>query len=346
MVSGQILKRTTNCLYGAAIGDALGGRYEFDEGALLDNDLRQYKDTFLPILGGGVWNLQAGQVTDDTEMAMALAASIIETNKISADSIAKWYHLWYLSKPFDIGESTLNAVKHNSAQEMIKAAKDRDSSLSEPSLSNGMLMRIAPLAISLVGFIYRNSLMDHGQSISEIVRLAAREDTQLTHSSEEALCYSSAYLLLLTYAILDGNIRRAIKLIHNEWKQYHNIGDWYEIFCAGLDIEGSRLAHSPKVKIGDSRIAFQLAVRKGYLVSTRSMTFTEALISTIQLGGDTDTNACIVGALCGAMSVDTEIPNDWKQTIKNARPTRYNTWSPNKYLAGLTELSEGLLVPK
>ena len=64
------LDRYIGCLVGLAIGDALGTTLEF-----------RPKGTFKPItdmVGGGPFDLAPGQWTDDTSMALCLAASLIE----------------------------------------------------------------------------------------------------------------------------------------------------------------------------------------------------------------------------------------------------------------------------
>ena len=63
--------RFRGCLLGLAAGDALGTTLEF-----------RSPGTFRPIedmTGGGPFGLRAGQWTDDTSMALCLAASLIET---------------------------------------------------------------------------------------------------------------------------------------------------------------------------------------------------------------------------------------------------------------------------
>ena len=64
------IERYRGSLLGLAIGDALGTALEF-----------QPPDSFKPIddmVGGGPFNLEPGQWTDDTSMALCLAESLIE----------------------------------------------------------------------------------------------------------------------------------------------------------------------------------------------------------------------------------------------------------------------------
>src|SRR5690349_7841308 len=75
------LDKLKGCLYGIFIGDALGSRYEFleknDSVNLIEKDM---KNSNLEILGGGPFNVIAGQITDDSEMTLCLLKIIVENN--------------------------------------------------------------------------------------------------------------------------------------------------------------------------------------------------------------------------------------------------------------------------
>ena len=66
------IERYRGAMLGLAIGDSLGTALEF-----------KAPGSFEPvtgIIGGGPFNLSAGEWTDDTSMALCLAESLIETN--------------------------------------------------------------------------------------------------------------------------------------------------------------------------------------------------------------------------------------------------------------------------
>ena len=66
--------RFRGCLLGLAAGDALGTTLEF-----------RSPGSFAPLsdmVGGGPFNLDPGQWTDDTSMALCLAESLIESQGI------------------------------------------------------------------------------------------------------------------------------------------------------------------------------------------------------------------------------------------------------------------------
>lgn len=75
--------RYRGCLTGLAVGDAVGTTVEFCE-----------PGSFSPVtdmVGGGPYNLEPGQWTDDTSMALCLAESLLERQGFDADDQMKRY---------------------------------------------------------------------------------------------------------------------------------------------------------------------------------------------------------------------------------------------------------------
>ena len=126
---------------GLAIGDALGAPVEF-----------MPPGTFEPVKGfrsGGRFNLDPGQWTDDTSMALCLAESLIECNgfdpKDQMDRYLKWVKDGYLSSTgycFDIGQTCSRALAN------YRFTGDPFSGPThERSAGNGSLMRLAPIPL-------------------------------------------------------------------------------------------------------------------------------------------------------------------------------------------------------
>ncbi len=81
------LERFQGSLFGLAIGDALGASIEFKP-----------PGTFIPIKtfeGGGPFNIQPGEWTDDTSMALCLAESLIECKGFNPSDQLTRYLRWY-----------------------------------------------------------------------------------------------------------------------------------------------------------------------------------------------------------------------------------------------------------
>ena len=71
----QIIHRAEGCLLGQLVGDSLGALVEFKTA---EEILRLYPHGVRNLADGGVWNTLAWQPTDDSEMALALARSLVK----------------------------------------------------------------------------------------------------------------------------------------------------------------------------------------------------------------------------------------------------------------------------
>lgn len=67
------LDRAQGSLVGVGIGDALGAPLEF----MTKQEIRQIHGYVAEMIGGGVWEISPGQVTDDTNMTIAVARGIL-----------------------------------------------------------------------------------------------------------------------------------------------------------------------------------------------------------------------------------------------------------------------------
>ncbi|MFC2592786.1 MAG: ADP-ribosylglycohydrolase family protein, partial [Corynebacterium matruchotii] len=93
--------RAQGVLYGQVIGDSLGSLVEF---ASPDAIAADYPGGVRELADGGPFRLSAGQPTDDSEMALALARTLV-THGFDIDAIAAAYRRWAESNPFDIGNT-------------------------------------------------------------------------------------------------------------------------------------------------------------------------------------------------------------------------------------------------
>ena len=95
----DIHDRILGGLFGVACGDALGGTLELMSKYEIEREYGYLKD----IIGGGCWNLQPGEVTDDTLMTIAVAEGILHNPENPIEYIGKYFIKWYDSNPKDIG---------------------------------------------------------------------------------------------------------------------------------------------------------------------------------------------------------------------------------------------------
>jgi ADP-ribosylglycohydrolase len=78
VLDNPTIDRALGCLLGLAVGDAVGTTLEFSS-----RDSRTVSD----IVGGGPFQLQPGEWTDDTSMALCLADSLIACGELDQDDL-------------------------------------------------------------------------------------------------------------------------------------------------------------------------------------------------------------------------------------------------------------------
>ena len=144
--------RRRGALIGLAVGDALGAAVEFKS-----------PGSFAPVTGyrsGGPHRLEAGEWTDDTSMALALADSIATVGWDLNDQADRYVQWWKTGKYsvngrcFDIGITTRSALSNFVAKKNALTSGDR----SDRASGNGSIMRLAPVPIR-----YRPSLSQQGR---------------------------------------------------------------------------------------------------------------------------------------------------------------------------------------
>lgn len=103
----RVLDRARGVLYGQVIGDNLGALVEF---CSAEDIAKRYPYGVRELADGGTHNIAAGQPTDDSEMALALARSLVRCEGYDADDVRESYVRWANSDAFDIGEATTAAL--------------------------------------------------------------------------------------------------------------------------------------------------------------------------------------------------------------------------------------------
>jgi len=282
VADAQRLSRAQGCLLGQAIGDSLGAQVEFQSAAEI---ARAYPQGVRELADGGTWNTIAGQPTDDTEMALALARSILAQGRYDAPSTLAAYRAWLASGPFDVGTSVSTGLEGapNTASE-----------------GHGSLMRISPIGIWAAG--------DPARAAA-----AAREDSALTHASPVCLDACAAYAAAIAAGIAGASreVMLAAALAHAAKTHATNPArDAIERAAKGEAVRDF------EVEQGWVRTALQNA----FFQLMHAGDFESALVATASVGGDTDSNAAIAGALLGAAQGIEAIPPRWILPVLACRP--------------------------
>lgn len=137
-----MLDRLKGGLYGVAVGDALGGTTEF----MSVREVKAQYGYLTEIIGGGVWQLEPGEVTDDTMMTLCVAEGILENPAEPMEAIGRYFLEWYQSRPKDIG----NIIRHVFEKyegDWLESAFIAHADMGQ-SGGNGSLMRCLPAALA------------------------------------------------------------------------------------------------------------------------------------------------------------------------------------------------------
>jgi ADP-ribosyl-[dinitrogen reductase] hydrolase len=180
-----MLNKIKGALFGLAIGDALGGTTEF----LSKEEIKREYGLVREIMGGGVWNLQKGETTDDTAMTLGVARGILQNPQNPIEAIGEEFLQWYAKGPKDIGVIIRTVLSSFNGNWFESAQKAHYKDLFERSAGNGTLMRCLPVALAY-------------QNVEEVVAIT-RKQSKMTHydflADEACVIYNR-----IAFAVLRG----------------------------------------------------------------------------------------------------------------------------------------------
>jgi ADP-ribosyl-[dinitrogen reductase] hydrolase len=304
------LARAQGCLLGQVAGDSLGGLVEFQSA---DQVARGHADGPRLLVDGGAWDLLAGQPTDDSEMALALARSILDRGRFDRTAAAEAYHSWLRSDPFDVGGTVAAALRDQA---------------NPASQANGSVMRASPLGV------YAHALPP--PAAADI----ARQDSSLTHPNPACGDAAAAFVVAIGHAVREGDGPESAFRAAEEWARGAG--------AALLVLEALEAARheAPRCDAGSEgwvRIALQNAFHELLHADGPE----EGVVATVRRGGDTDTNAAIAGALLGAVHGRDAVPAQWRSMVLSCRALapRAHRPRPRAYWpVDVLEIAERLLV--
>jgi ADP-ribosyl-[dinitrogen reductase] hydrolase len=284
--------RFLGCLVGLAVADAVGTTLEFTT-----------PGSFTPIsdmVGGGPFNLQPGQWTDDTSMALCLAESLVQKQGFDAtDQMARyvrWYQDGYLSSTgscFDIGSTTASALHR-----FIQSGNPFAGSIDPFSAGNGSIMRLAPIPMFFC---------DNPQAAIQF----AAESSRTTHGAVTAVD-GCRYLAALIVGALTGVSKETLLAPHftpipGYWDT-HSLTPKIDHVAAGSFGE----KQPPAIK-GSGYVVQSLEA--ALWAFYHSHTFQEGCLMAANLGDDADTTAAVYGQLAGAFYGIENIPDAWRMQV-------------------------------
>ncbi|PKM36549.1 MAG: ADP-ribosyl-[dinitrogen reductase] hydrolase [Gammaproteobacteria bacterium HGW-Gammaproteobacteria-10] len=268
MTSESLLDRALGAYLGFACGDALGATVEF----MSPKQIQQRYGVHRDIIGGGWLALEPGQVTDDTQMSLALGQAIIDHRGWSLKAVADNFVAWLESDPPDIGNTCRRGLeRYRKTGELSGPPREDDA-------GNGGCMRNLPVVLATLNqpdrfddWTLEQCHLTHNHRLSDAATLAlGRMTGQLLNGETVDACH-----------------RTAEKLI----------------------FEHPEFAYRPYP--GKSSAYIVDTVQTVLHCFFDSDDFESCLIATVNQGGDADTAGALAGMLAGARHGAQNIPKRW-----------------------------------
>jgi len=276
--------RVVGAVVGSAVGDALGAPFEFGPPSVLSRRFPDASDAAgAEMCGGGGW--APGEATDDTQMALLVAESLLDAGGFDGADMFGRFCRWAAAEPKDIGLQT-DAVL-SSGLPWDRAAADYYARRGRAA-GNGSLMRTTPAAVFFAGQ-GRAGTMD-----------AARRISALTHGDPAAGEGCAIFHELIRIALDGGDPLRTIADVLSAVATDHR-PRWVTVLAPDW--------HPDQATETNGAVWPTLGSAVWALRTTSS--FDAALRKVIDLGGDTDTVAAVTGGLAGAVYGIDAIPHRW-----------------------------------
>jgi ADP-ribosyl-[dinitrogen reductase] hydrolase len=283
--------RSVGCLLGLACGDALGRPVEFQSSIAISEEYGRVTEMY----GDGTHGKPAGTVTDDTDLALGIAHSLVECGEFNGADVAQRFAEWYESDPFDVGLMTADAISRLQSGESWREAGQRvwESRAEGSNAGNGSLMRCAPHALAFHD--------DHAR-LAEV----AAASSKITHADPR--CVEGCVALTRVIAeLLDGADPEAAATA---------------ALSLAADRDAPREIRTALANAPDRDDA--TLETTGYVVHTLETGLHEGLtassaedgiVSAVSRGGDADTVGAVAGAVAGARFGADALPDRWLDVL-------------------------------
>lgn len=285
----EMINRYEGAMLGVAVGDALGAPLEF----MTAEEIRRKHGTVREMLGGGWLSVEPGEVTDDTQMTLAVAEGILAdgTDPVIAPCLMVGANFlrWFRTHPKDVGGCCAAVLSRMNRQQDVylsdwhEAAKAHDRASNGGTAGNGALMRAVYPAL-----YYQPDKAQ--EAAADIARMTHWHD----HSTKTVQRYTAAINTIVnTPTMTAGEARETAERI---------MADVREMLPAGK-VEPTGYCVS-------SLICAMNAIRD-------TDNFEDALVAAVNMGGDADTIGAITGGLAGAIYGSYGIPLRWVNSLEN-----------------------------
>ncbi len=274
-------ERAVGSVLGLALGDALGAPFEFRRAAQVPDPFPAFELKWM--------GLPPGSTTDDTAMARNLVRSLVERGALDTNDVLARHVVWLGTRPPDVGNLTRIVLSRAAEGASDPAREYVEQRGPEVSAGNGSVMYCAPLGVAYA--IRPDELFELAPALSAV-----------THWDER--CRTACLAVTLAVAALvrgEPGDRAVIDAVTAVAEREGGEELEYLVEQAGR----ARPIDGPDM--GFTLFTAGLALQ----VAAEQPAFEDGLRHVVGLGGDTDTNAAVAGALLGALHGRSGLPATW-----------------------------------
>ena len=275
-------ERALGAYVGLAVGDALGATVEF----MTRREIEHKYGTHCRMIGGGWLRLKPGQVTDDTDMAMALGEALIAAGGFDPVAICDSFAAWLRTGPPDVGNTCRRGIRRYITNGSVSTPYN------EGDGGNGALMRNLPVALATL-------------RAPALVEPWTLGQCHITHNHPLSDDATVAFARMVVALLLGGGIK-AVREQANALIARHKVFrfDPYRGNASAYVVDTVQ------------------TVLHYYFVTDAYRT---CLVDVVNQGGDADTTGAIAGMLAGATYGIGAIPSAWTKKLDPALVTAITT---------------------
>lgn len=262
--------RALGAYLGFAVGDALGATVEF----MQPREIRAAFGVHREIIGGGWLKLKAGQVTDDTEMCLALGRALLAEQGWNGKAVADSFVAWLRSNPVDVGNTCRRGIRRYMLDGSLSGP------VNEGDGGNGAAMRNLPIVLA--------TLHDESAFIEQTLA-----QCHITHNHPLSDAATLTLGRMVRRMLAGGGVEmRDCRAVANALVAAH---------------PEFRFAPYPKRASGYIVDTIQTVLHHFFITDS----FESLVVETVNCGEDADTTGAIAGMLGGALYGVNAIPRRW-----------------------------------
>jgi poly(ADP-ribose) glycohydrolase ARH3 len=275
--------RARGALLGTFVGDALGMPFEGAAPAAVPRRLEMLEA-----------RLGRGTYTDDTQMAIALAESLLERGGVEEEALGRAFADAHdPRRGYGSGTTEVLRLVRSGVHPLVAA---RSAFGGKGSLGNGAAMRVAPVAVRYA----------HDRAA---LREAAAASARVTHANALAVDAAVAQAAAIAAGLNGEDPLAAARAAATTPELKERLAKAAELLAAGA--EPGEVAEL----LGNSSAGYRSVPAAVYAAAAHE-SFEAAVTFAVRCGGDTDTIGAMAGAIAGARASASAIPARWAEALE------------------------------